>query len=113
MVEIVEVVRPKLRTDGMFLVGRDIVGDKLMEINVFSPGGLHTCEKLYETNFAETVIGRARVQGRSRDPLLDWPQQRHRRHPVRPARRPHQVWNAALHQPCIGAKTPSTRRRTA
>jgi glutathione synthase len=56
MLEIVEVVRPKLRTDGMFLVGLDIVGDKLMEVNVFSPGGLHTCEKLYGTNFAETVI---------------------------------------------------------
>jgi glutathione synthase len=56
MLEIVEVVRPKLRTDGMFLVGLDIVGDKLMEVNVFSPGGLHTCEKLYGANFAETVI---------------------------------------------------------
>jgi glutathione synthase len=56
MLEVVEVVRPKLRTDGMFLVGLDIVGDKLMEVNVFSPGGLHTCEKLYGTNFAETVI---------------------------------------------------------
>jgi glutathione synthase len=56
MLEIVEVVRPKLRTDGMFLVGLDVVGDKLMEVNVFSPGGLHTCGKLYETDFAETVI---------------------------------------------------------
>ena len=37
---IVEIVRPKLVADGMFLVGLDIVGDKLMEINVFSPGGL-------------------------------------------------------------------------
>ena len=32
------VVRPKLLADGMFLVGLDIVGVKLMEINVFSPG---------------------------------------------------------------------------
>ena len=37
-----EIVRPKLVRDGMFLVGLDIVGDKLMEINVFSPGGLGT-----------------------------------------------------------------------
>jgi len=35
-----EIVRPKLVQDGMFLVGLDIVGGKLMEINVFSPGGL-------------------------------------------------------------------------
>ena len=35
---IAEIVRPKVVQDGMFLVGLDIVGDKLMEINVFSPG---------------------------------------------------------------------------
>jgi glutathione synthase len=56
MLEIVEIVRPKLRTDGMFLVGLDIVGDKLMEVNVFSPGGLGTCRRLYGSNFEETVI---------------------------------------------------------
>ncbi len=38
--ELAKMVRPKLVQDGMFLVGLDIVGDKLMEINVFSPGGL-------------------------------------------------------------------------
>ena len=40
----------------MFLVGLDIVGDKLMEVNVFSPGGLGSCQRLYGTNFAEAVI---------------------------------------------------------
>jgi glutathione synthase len=56
MVDIVDVVRPKLLDDGMFLVGLDIVGDKLMEVNVFSPGGLGSCQRLYGTNFAEAVI---------------------------------------------------------
>jgi glutathione synthase len=56
MLEIVEIVRPKLVTDGMFLVGLDILGDKLMEVNVFSPGGLHTCNKLYDTDFETTLI---------------------------------------------------------
>ena len=51
-----EAVRPKLLADGMFLVGLDIVGDKLMEVNVFSPGGLGTCEALYETKFTDVVI---------------------------------------------------------
>ena len=37
---IAEIVRPKLVQDGMFLVGLDVVGNKLMEINVFSPGGM-------------------------------------------------------------------------
>ena len=50
--ELVDAVRPKLLADGMFLVGLDIVGDKLMEVNVFSPGGLGSCESLYEVNFA-------------------------------------------------------------
>jgi glutathione synthase len=56
MLQLVHVVQPKLIQDGMFLVGLDIVGDKLMEINVFSPGGLGSCEKLYETDFAKSVI---------------------------------------------------------
>lgn len=51
-----EMVRPKLVQDGMFLVGLDIVRDKLMEINVFSPGGLGSAESLQKVNFAERVI---------------------------------------------------------
>ncbi|MFL6203722.1 MAG: glutathione synthetase [Acidimicrobiales bacterium] len=56
ILEVVEAVRPKLIADGMFLVGLDIVGDKLMEINVFSPGGLGSCEALYKAPFTEAVI---------------------------------------------------------
>ena len=56
MLHLVQMVRPKLIRDGMFLVGLDIVGDKLMEINVFSPGGLGSCQGLYGVDFAETVI---------------------------------------------------------
>jgi glutathione synthase len=51
-----ELVRPMLVKDGMFLVGLDIVGDKLMEVNVFSPGGLSSCSRLYGTPFAQTVV---------------------------------------------------------
>ncbi len=53
---VAEVVRPKLVQDGMFLVGLDIVGDKLMEINVFSPGGLGSAQKFEKVNFAHGVI---------------------------------------------------------
>lgn len=52
-----ELVRPKLLQDGMFLVGLDIAGDKIMEINVFSPGGLHSIEKLEGVTFCDQVIG--------------------------------------------------------
>lgn len=56
MLDICEMVRPKLVKDGMFLVGLDIVGDKLMEINVFCPGGLAGMEKLEGVNFSAAVI---------------------------------------------------------
>lgn len=54
--EIAEMVRPKLVQDGMFLVGLDIVGDKLMEINVFSPGGLGSAQAMTKVNFTKVVI---------------------------------------------------------
>ena len=51
-----EVVRPKLVQDGMFLVGLDIVGDKLMEINVFSPGGLGSAQSFENVKFNRAVM---------------------------------------------------------
>ena len=56
MRQIVDIVGPKLVRDGMFLVGLDIVGDKLMEINVFSPGGLGSASEFTGVDFADLVI---------------------------------------------------------
>jgi glutathione synthase len=56
ILNIAEIVRPKLVQDGMFLVGLDIVGDKLMEINVFSPGGLGSALMFEKVNFAHGII---------------------------------------------------------
>ncbi|WP_108462525.1 glutathione synthetase [Devosia naphthalenivorans] len=56
MLSIAETVRPKLIQDGMFLVGLDIVGDKLLEINVFTPGGLNNLSQMYEVDFPLSVI---------------------------------------------------------
>jgi len=56
MLNVVRMARPKLIKDGMFLVGLDIVGDKLMEANVFSPGGLGSASSLHEVDFASGVI---------------------------------------------------------
>jgi len=53
---IAEIVRPKLVADGMFFVGLDIVGDKLMEINVVSPGGLGSAQSFENVNFTVPVI---------------------------------------------------------
>jgi glutathione synthase len=56
MLALAEAVRVKLVEDGMFLVGLDIVNDKLMEINVFSPGGLEGVGHMEERNFCREVI---------------------------------------------------------
>ncbi|MDF9798209.1 glutathione synthase [Catalinimonas alkaloidigena] len=56
MLQLVEVLRPKLVQDGMFLVGVDIVGDKLMEVNVFSPGGLNLMSQMYEVDYGSKII---------------------------------------------------------
>lgn len=65
---IVEVVRPKLVADGMFMVGLDIVGDKLMEINVLSPGGLGSAESLEDgTKFSRAIVEKLEKKVRYRD----------------------------------------------
>jgi glutathione synthase len=56
MLRLVELTRPKLVADGMFLVGLDIIGSKLMEVNVFSPGGIGSASELHDVDFADAVI---------------------------------------------------------
>jgi glutathione synthase len=53
---VAEMVRPKLIEDGMFLVGLDIVGDKILEINVFTPGGLPDIAGMHKIDFSEEII---------------------------------------------------------
>ena len=53
---LVEKVSAKLRADGMFLVGLDIAGDKLMEINVYSPGGLWSIEQHTGVDFCPVIL---------------------------------------------------------
>lgn len=56
MLAIAEACRPRLIQDGMFFVGLDIVGDKLMEANVFSAGGLNSLKELTGVDFATAVV---------------------------------------------------------
>lgn len=56
MLDLAEMIRPKLKHDGMFFVGLDIVANKLMEINVFSPGGLVGCERLENVNYCQQIV---------------------------------------------------------
>lgn len=53
---VAEIIRPKLIADGMFLVGIDIVGDKILEVNVFSPGNLRSCSRLAGADFTIPIL---------------------------------------------------------
>lgn len=56
MKRIIELTAPKLKKDGLFLVGLDIVKDKLIEINVLSPGGLEVMMDIGLPDFSPTII---------------------------------------------------------
>ncbi len=53
---VAEIIRPKLIADGMFLVGIDIVGDKILEVNVFSPGNLGSCSRMAGVDFSVPIL---------------------------------------------------------
>ena len=54
--KIVDAMRDRLRRDGMFFVGVDIIGDKVVEINAESPGGMQAVEHFTELDFGVPVI---------------------------------------------------------
>lgn len=53
---IVEAMADKLVADGMFFIGIDVIGDKVVEINAESAGGMQSVERLYELDVCPTVI---------------------------------------------------------
>jgi glutathione synthase len=55
-VGIVDAMSAKLVADGMWFVGIDVIGDKVVEINAESPGGMQSIERLYGIDVCPTVI---------------------------------------------------------
>ena len=53
---VVEVMGDQLAADGMFLVGLDVIGDTVVEINAESPGGTQSIERLYGVDVCVTII---------------------------------------------------------
>lgn len=49
-------MRDRLVADGMFLVALDLVGNKVLEINVYSPGGLWSISRYEGVRFADAII---------------------------------------------------------
>jgi len=52
---IVERLRDRLVQDGMFFVGIDVIGDKVVEINAESPGGMQSVEYFSGIDFGLTI----------------------------------------------------------
>ncbi len=49
-------IGPKLVRDGLFFVGIDVIGGKLIEVNVLSPGGVVNINRLNRTKLQKQVI---------------------------------------------------------
>lgn len=73
VLELVEKVRPRLVQDGLFLVGLDIIGDRLIEVNVFSPGGLGSAQAMEGVDFTPAIIEAIERKVRYRDEYIDEP----------------------------------------
>ncbi|CAL66711.1 glutathione synthase [Christiangramia forsetii] len=56
MQRIIDLTAPKLIRDGLFFVGLDIVDDKLIEINVLSPGGMERFKDIGLPSFTDYII---------------------------------------------------------
>jgi len=51
-----EIVRPKLLADGLYFVSVDLVADKILGLNVFTPSGLRSLSEIYEIDVGEIVV---------------------------------------------------------
>ena len=54
--EICAMMRPRLKRDGLYFVGLDIIGNYLTEVNVTSPTGIQEIDRLDEANLEARVI---------------------------------------------------------
>jgi glutathione synthase len=54
--EICAAVGPKLRDNGLYFVGLDVIGGYLTEVNVTSPTGIREIDRLNNTNLGKQVI---------------------------------------------------------
>lgn len=54
--DVVDQIRPQLVADRLFLVGLDLIGSRIVEVNVYSPGGLQDAEAFAQVNFATPIL---------------------------------------------------------
>ena len=68
--EICRHVGPKLVKDGIYFTGIDLVGDKLIEVNVLSPGGIVNINRLNKTRLERQFIDFVEVTYRKTESAL-------------------------------------------
>jgi glutathione synthase len=56
ILDLVRCIRPQLQEDGMFLVGLDVIAGRLVELNVFSPGGLGSAQLVTGVDFSAAIV---------------------------------------------------------
>jgi glutathione synthase len=49
-------IGPRLAADGLFFVGVDMIGDKILEVNVLNPGGISNINKLDKVKLEKPVV---------------------------------------------------------
>jgi len=62
-----ELCAPKLIADGMYLAGLDVVGDRMIEVNVDTPGALNYMEDLCGVDFCGAILDDLERKVRLRD----------------------------------------------
>lgn len=45
-----------LRADGLRVVGLDFIGDQVIEVNAYAPGGLHDMRRFYDVDFSGPIL---------------------------------------------------------
>jgi glutathione synthase len=53
---ICDLLRPKLLADGLHFVSVDLAGGKILELNAFSPGGIHSLREIYRMDVAQIIL---------------------------------------------------------
>ena len=67
---IVNALRPHLVGNGLAIAGLDIIGGRLIEVNVTCPGGMHKTDALLGTRLSEAMVRRLTQPTRSYEGVL-------------------------------------------
>jgi glutathione synthase len=63
--KIIATIRPRLLADQLFFVGLDVIGGKLIEVNVTSPTLIQQMSRLCDENLSAKVIDRLEEKARA------------------------------------------------